>query len=335
LSRALRVVHTLRDSLTEMASMSPVAATKTQPYFSERNILLVIILGVLVPVVLMSASGIVALAIGGGVQNIVFGTLVVSFALASLGAAITILVMVRRRTKLARQQVTFVTNVTHELRTPLASIRLYAQTLQLGRAESEAQRRECADAILRDADRLGLLIERVLQWRKIAERRRMYERRRETLDGALRDALDAFHDVLRAGEATLKVDLQATREVELDRTGIADAVLNLLVNAYKYTGEHKELALRSRDVEGGIELAVQDNGIGIPKAEQARIFEPFHRVDDRLRSQAAGVGLGLAIVQDVVLAHDGRLRVDSEPGKGSTFTVFLPAARTKTEGGKS
>jgi two-component system phosphate regulon sensor histidine kinase PhoR len=151
----------------------------------------------------------------------------------------------------------------------------------------------------------------------------------------LKDALDAFRDVLRAGEANLEVDLRATREVELDRTGIADALLNLLVNAYKYTGEHKELELRSRDVESGVEIAVRDNGIGIPKAEQARIFEPFHRVDDRLRSQSAGVGLGLAIVQDVVLAHDGRLRVDSEPGKGSTFTVFLPAARTKTEGGKS
>ncbi|MBI5487974.1 MAG: sensor histidine kinase [Deltaproteobacteria bacterium] len=309
-----------------------MAKTRAQPFLSERNILLVIILGVLVPVVLMSAAGIVALVIGG-VENIVIGTLVVSFALGSLGAAVTILVMVRRRARLARQQVTFLTNVTHELRTPLAAIRLYAQTLQLDRAASDEERRECAEAILRDTERLGQLVERVLQWRKIAEGRRPYERHRDTVEPALLEALDAFRGLLRSGEATLAVDLRAALPVEIDRAGITEAVLNLLVNAHKYTGERKLITLRSRDVAGGVELEVEDNGIGIPKAHQERIFEPFHRVDDRLRSQAAGVGLGLAIVKDVVSAHDGRLRVRSEPGKGSTFTIFLPVARPASEGG--
>jgi two-component system phosphate regulon sensor histidine kinase PhoR len=315
--------------------MGSTTANSNQAHLSERNILLVVILGVLVPVVLMSAAGIVALAIGRGVENIVFGILVVSFALASTGAAITILVMVHRRTRLARQQVTFVTNVTHELRTPLAAIRLYAQTLQLERAKDEAERRECVEAILRESDRLGMLVERVLEWRKIVERRRLYQRRRDTLDGSIEEAVEAFRGLLRLGEADLQVDLQATRQVELDAAGMADAVLNLLVNAYKYTGERKEIALRTRDADGGVEIAVQDNGIGIPSSEQARIFEPFHRVDRSLRSQATGVGLGLAIVQDVVQAHDGRVHVDSEPGKGSTFTIFLPAARAPATGGEA
>ncbi|MBI5503116.1 MAG: HAMP domain-containing histidine kinase [Deltaproteobacteria bacterium] len=311
-----------------------MATTRSRPFLSERNILLVIILGVLVPVVLMSAAGIVALVIGG-VENIVIGTLVVSFALGSLGAAVTILVMVRRRARLARQQVTFLTNVTHELRTPLAAIRLYAQTLQLDRAATDAERRECAEAILRDTERLGQLVERVLQWRKIAEGRRLYERRPDAVEPALREALDAFRGLLRSGEATLELDLRATRPVDIDRAGITEAVLNLLVNAHKYTGDRKVIALRSRDVEDGVEIEVEDNGIGIPTADQGRIFEPFHRVDDRLRSQAPGVGLGLAIVKDVVSAHDGRLRVRSEPGKGSAFTVFLPAAPPAREGGAS
>ena len=312
-----------------------MARAEDKPYLSERAILLTLILGVLVPVVLMSAAGIVALVIGRGVENIVFGILVVTFALGSLGAAITILIMVHRRTRLARQQVTFLTNVTHELRTPLASIRLYAQTLQLGRAEDEAARRECADAIVREADRLGLLVERVLQWRQITEGRRIYQLRADRVDGALQDALDAFRAMLRSGEVKMETDLRATRELSIDRRALAEAVLNLLVNAHKYSGERKELALRSRDVDGGVEIAVQDNGAGIPKSEHERIFEPFHRTDDRMRSPAAGVGLGLAIVRDVVRAHGGRLRVDSEPGQGSTFTLFLPAPAVQTTGGKT
>ena len=308
-----------------------MAKTRTQPFLSERNILLLIILGVLVPVVLTSAAGIVALAVGG-VENIVIGTLVVSFALGSFGAAITILIMVRRRARLARQQVTFLTNVTHELRTPLAAIRLYAQTLQLDRAANDEERRECAEAILRDTERLGQLVERVLKWRKIAEGLRPYQRRRDTVEPALREALDAFRGLLRAGEATLEVDLRATAPVEIDRAGITEAVLNLLVNAHKYTGDKKVIALRSRDVDGGVEVEVEDNGIGIPQAEQGRIFEPFRRVDERVRSQAAGVGLGLAIVKDVAQAHEGRVRLRSEPGRGSTFTLFLPGAPPAAEG---
>ena len=131
----------------------------------------------------------------------------------------------------------------------------------------------------------------------------------------------------------MEVDLRASRAVNVDRAALAEAVLNLLVNAHKYTGERKEIALSSRDADGGVEVAVRDNGIGIPKADLDRIFEPFRRVDERLRSQASGVGLGLAIVRDVMEGHGGRVRVASEPGKGSTFTLFLPRAAGEAPGG--
>ena len=307
--------------------------TADQKYFSERGILVLLILGVLVPVALVSAAGIVALVVGRGTESIVIGILVITFALGSLGAAIAILVMFRKRTRLARQQMTFVTNVTHELRTPLASIRLFAQTLQMERLQDATQRKECAEAILREADRLTQLVERVLQWRRISDGQRIYERKIETVEPALREALDAFRGTLRSGEATMEVDLRSSRTVNLDRAALAEAVLNLLVNAHKYTGERKEIALSSRDADGGVEVAVRDNGVGIPQAEQERIFEPFRRVDERLRSQASGVGLGLAIVRDVMEAHGGWVRVESEPGKGSTFTLFLPRAASRAPGG--
>lgn len=312
-----------------------MARREELPYLSQSGILLLLILGVLTPVGLMSAAGVVAIVLGGDIGSLVVGILVVSFALATLGAGTALLVMFQRRTRLAREQVTFLTNVTHELRTPLSAIRLYGQTLQLERAGDAETRRQCVEAILRETARLGQLVDRVLEWRRIAEGRRTYQKQRARVEEALDEALTNFQGLLAAGEVELHQDRSSTREVYLDRGALAEAILNLLVNAHKYTGETKRITLRSRDVEGGVEIAVEDNGVGIPRAEQQRIFEPFHRGGDRLDFQAAGVGIGLAIVRDVVRGHHGRIRVDSEPGRGSTFTLFLPAAPPVGSGGKS
>ena len=312
-----------------------MARREELPYLSQSGILLLLILGVLTPVGLMSAAGVVAIVLGGGIGSLVVGILVVSFALATLGASTALLVMFQRRTRLAREQVTFLTNVTHELRTPLSAIRLYAQTLQLERAEDPETRRQCVEAILRETARLGQLVDRVLEWRRIAEGRRTYQKQRAPVEPALDEALANFQGLLAAGEVELRQDRSSTREVYVDRTAIAEAVLNLLVNAHKYTGKTKRITLRSRDVDGGVEIAVEDNGAGIPRSEQQRIFQPFHRGDNGLDSGAAGVGLGLAIVRDVVRGHHGHIRVDSEPGRGSTFTLFLPAAPPVGSGGKS
>ena len=305
------------------------------PYLSQSGILLLLIFGVLTPVGLMSAAGVVAIVVGGGIGSIVVGILVVSFALATLGAGTALLVMFQRRARLAREQVTFLTNVTHELRTPLAAIRLYGQTLQLERAENPEERRACVEAILRETGRLGQLVDRVLEWRRIAEGRRVYHKQRGRIDEAVDEALRNFEGLLATGEVELRQARAAAGEVCVDRAALAEAVLNLLVNAHKYTGETKCITLHTRDVAGGVEIAVEDNGVGIPKAEQARVFEPFRRGDDRLRSQAAGVGIGLSIVRDVARAHGGRVRVDSGTGRGSTFTIFLPAAPPAGTGGKS
>ncbi|MBN1772128.1 MAG: HAMP domain-containing histidine kinase [Deltaproteobacteria bacterium] len=305
------------------------------PYLSQTRILLLLILGVLTPVGLMSAAGVVAIVVGGGIGSIVVGILVVSFALATLGAGTALLVIFQRRTRLAHQQVTFLTNVTHELRTPLAAIRLYGQTLQLERTEDPETRRQCVDAILRETGRLGQLVDRVLEWRRIAEGRRVYQKQRGRIDGAVDEALTNFQGLLAAGEVELRQERSATREAYIDQPALAEAVLNLLVNAHKYTGETKHIALHTRDVDGGVEIAVEDNGVGIPESEQARMFKPFRRGDDRLRSQASGVGIGLSIVRDVTRAHGGKVRVVSEPGRGSTFTIFLPAAPPADTGGKS
>jgi two-component system phosphate regulon sensor histidine kinase PhoR len=116
-----------------------------------------------------------------------------------------------------------------------------------------------------------------------------------------------------------------------DRAALVDAIVNLLSNAYKYTGEEKRISLSAVTDGKHVKIAVKDNGIGIPLAEHRRIFEKFYRVDDSLSRSVEGSGLGLSIVRHVATAHGGRVVVESEPGQGSTFTLVLPHPKEAAE----
>ncbi len=283
--------------------------------------------GVIFPVLLSTSIGIILLVIGESSKETVFGVLVLSFAAAAFGSAIVVTVLLGRRARLARLQADFTANITHELRTPLAAIRMYAQTLSMGRLDGDPQKTaESLETILRETEWLGTMIDRVLAWRTASRDRDALEMRRAPLTEAVRGAVARFERMVAPGEVALAVDLRGETPVDHDANGIASVTLNLLINAYKYTGERKELRVALEDVEGGVELSIADNGIGIPKREVERIFEPFYRVDSRLRGKSSGAGLGLAIVRHQARAHRGEVFVESEEGVGSRFTVRLPAA---------
>lgn len=283
--------------------------------------------GVIIPVISSTSVGIVLLAIGQSSQETVFGVLVLSLAAAAFGSAVVVTVLLGRRARLARLQADFTANITHELRTPLAAIRMYAQTLRLGRLDGDpAKTAESLETILRETEWLGTMIDRVLAWRAAAEDRDALEMRRAPLTGAVEGAIARFERMVPPGEMSLEVDLRSGTPVDHDENGIASVTLNLLINAYKYTGPRKELRVSLRDVDGGVELAVSDNGIGVPKREAGRIFEPFYRVDSGRRGTAPGAGLGLAIVRHQARAHRGDVFLESEEGVGSRFSVRLPAA---------
>jgi two-component system phosphate regulon sensor histidine kinase PhoR len=282
--------------------------------------------GVLLPVLLSTSVGIVTLALAESVEGIAIGVLIVCFAVAAIAGAVSVVVFLGKRARIARQQADLLANVTHDLRTPLAAIRMWTQTMQLGRiAGDEARTSQALETILRETEWLDASIDRLLTWRAAAKDRDELDLRAAPLTPVVEDAVAHFRRMLGPGDAELVVAIDSRNVVEHDFQGIGSIVLNLLINAFKYTGATKRIEITLRDSGPWVELAVHDNGIGIEPREAGRIFDPFYRVDSRLGGQSSGPGLGLAIVRHQALAHRGEVTVESEPGRGSRFLVRLPA----------
>ncbi len=283
--------------------------------------------GVLLPVLLSTSLGIVTLVIGEGSGSILLGVLIISFAAAATGGAAVVTVLLGRRSRIARLEADLLANVTHELRTPLASIRMFSQTLQMGRVSDDPERTaECVATILRETEWLEAMIDRVLTWRGSAKDRNTLNFRRAPVTEAVEEAVGRFTRMTAPKEVDFSVSMKSSILVLHDKQAIAAIVLNLLVNAYKYTRGEKKISVTVEDEKNWVEVAVEDNGIGVPPKEAERIFDPFYRVDSRLRGNASGAGLGLAIVRHGARAHSGEVYVASEEGQGSRFLVRLPAA---------
>jgi two-component system phosphate regulon sensor histidine kinase PhoR len=253
---------------------------------------------------------------------------VIAFTAAAAGCAVLVTVLLGRRAHLARLQSDLLANVTHELRTPLSAIRMYAESLHSGLLKDDpARTEESLHLILQQTEWLDAMIDRVLTWRMAARDRDVLDLRTEPVRAAVEEAVLRFTRMTPPEEVGLTVDIDTALPVRHDKRAVAEMVLNLLVNAYKYTGAEKKIALSVRDEQGRAVIAVRDNGIGIPKAAQKKIFQPFFRVDNGLRGKAPGTGLGLAIVRHMVRLHGGEVFVESKPGRGTLFTVRLPAAK--------
>ena len=232
---------------------------------------------------------------------------------------------VTKTMELAKLKSDIVSNVSHELRTPLALIRLYAETLELGRIPDEERKLEYYRIVRKESERLTALINNILDFSRIEAGRKEYEFRDTDLPSLVRETLDSYHYQIEQNgfryEEHISNDLPSLR---LDREAIARSLLNLVNNALKYSSDDKYLAVSLYRDDGSVKLEVVDHGIGIPRAEQHRIFDKFYRVCDPLCHDNKGSGLGLALVQHIVNAHAGTISVESTPGKGSKFTITLP-----------
>jgi two-component system OmpR family sensor kinase len=219
----------------------------------------------------------------------------------------------------------FLADVSHELRTPLTSIRMFVETLQMKRVSSPAEVDACFDVLNRETARLTRRIERLLDWGRMEAGKRVYQTNfesvREVVDAAMQE-FDANHVGRREAVAVeIATDLPL---IKVDRGALVDALVNLLTNAYKYSPERGNIRLRATADDKHVRIAVIDQGIGIARREHRRIFDKFYRANELLSSDVEGSGLGLAIVRHVVQAHGGRVALESEIGKGSTFTLMLP-----------
>jgi signal transduction histidine kinase len=232
---------------------------------------------------------------------------------------------VRRELKLSRLKSDFVANVSHELKTPLALIRLFAETLELGRVPSEEKQQQYHRIINKESRRLTQLINNILDFSRIEAGRKEYRFVRTDLAAVVRDVVDAYRFPIEQQGFDLRVDVaEDLPELELDPEALSQALINLLNNAIKYSPDEKSIAISARRDGARVLVSVADHGLGIPKAEQKRIFEKFYRVESSVVHTTKGSGLGLALVQHITEAHGGSVEVTSAPGEGSTFTLSLP-----------
>ncbi len=281
---------------------------------------------VAVPAALILTIGIVILVYRRTVFDVTMGLLLVSFCAAiGAGAALT-LAGIRSDRKLAALQVDFVSKVSHELKTPLTSIRMFVETLRLGRVKEPEQVERCLDVIEKETERLSTLIGRLLSWGAMEAGAFRVSPEATTVAALVDRAVSAFAPQNLSGELSLEVTVpEGLPPILADVPALVDALLNLLNNAKKYGGDSNRIELFAEErPEGTVAISVRDFGIGIEAKHHKRIFERFYRADERYSQNASGTGLGLAIARHVVLAHQGQIEVKSKRGEGSTFTIVLP-----------
>ena len=259
--------------------------------------------------------------------------LIISFGILSLLAISTIIIIVisRRAQRLARKQMDFVAGVSHEFRTPLAVIHAVSENLADGLITDQRQIEQCGVVIRNDARRLSGMVEQVLEFAGASRGKSLYQPHPVNLEEVIDQAL--------AENASLEPGLNWSIEKEIephlpavlaDPAALTSAVRNIIDNAVKYGGDAHWIGVRAKvnttNDSPRVEVTVADKGVGIPESDLPHIFEPFYRGREVIAAQVHGNGLGLSLVKNIIDAHGGTIKVSSSPGKGSVFTLSLPAA---------
>jgi signal transduction histidine kinase len=251
-----------------------------------------------------------------------------SFVLALLAATVLVLVASAQRARsLARQQVEFVTSVTHELNTPLAAIRSAGQNLAAGIVKEEAQVRRYGQLIEREGARLGGLVTQVLDFAGIGSGGRSFAREPLSLPDLLDEVVRENRLVLEQAGISLEREIaHDLPQLRGDAPALRRALANLLTNAAKFAAAGRWIGIRANARPDGraVVLRVEDRGPGIPRDERERVFDPFYRGGARERNDTPGSGLGLSIVRHVVRAHGGSVRVEGREGGGAALVIELP-----------
>jgi signal transduction histidine kinase len=220
----------------------------------------------------------------------------------------------------------FIATVTHELKTPLASMRVLVDTLLEGNYRDQQQVTEYLQLVAKENERLSRLIDNFLTFSRMERNKQAFQMRPASPVSIARTAAQAARTKLSQGHCLFETDIpDELPAIHADHDAMVTVLVNLLDNAYKYSGDEKRIKLSVARDAAGISFRVSDNGVGIPRRSLRKIFRRFYQVDRSLSRRAEGCGLGLSIAKFILDAHQGTITVDSKPGQGSTFTVTLPA----------
>jgi len=272
-------------------------------------------------------------------RTLLFGALIVASAVAAAMGLFAAWRSFRRQQELSELKTNFVSSVSHELRAPIASVRLMAENLERGKISEPAKQGEYFRFIVQECCRLSSLIENVLDFSRIEQGRKQYEFEPTNLVALVETTVKLMEPYAAEKgvrlETAFRLPPSAFRlELIVDGRAIQQALVNLIDNAVKHSpkGETVTVEIESRKQKAEsrnsdcevVCVSVADHGPGIPAAEHEKIFERFYRLGSELRRETQGVGIGLSVVKHIIVAHGGRVIVQSEPGKGSRFTIELP-----------
>ncbi|MHB1687028.1 MAG: sensor histidine kinase [Ignavibacteriaceae bacterium] len=230
----------------------------------------------------------------------------------------------RKETELAKQQSDFVSNVSHELRTPLSLINLFSETLILGRVKDREKEKEYFKIINEESNRLSRIVDKILHFYAIDEKKRKYNFMSENLNLIVKNILQTYGYQIENNK--FKVIFEPGNNlpnIQADKEAVVEVVINLLDNAMKYSKDKKEIAIETGAGKDFVYLKIQDYGTGISAVNQKKIFDKFFRVQNGLAHDTKGTGLGLTIVKSIMDAHQGKIKIESSEGKGSCFTLMF------------
>ena len=265
-------------------------------------------------------------------RTLLFGGMILASALSAVIGLFAAQRAFRRQHELNALKSNFVSSVSHELRAPIASVRLLAENLENGKVPEPEKQRTYFHFIVQECRRLSSLIENVLDFSRIEQGRKQYEFESTDLAVLVRQTVALLEPYAAEKGVYLKLEPSAATSLELvaDGRALQQALVNLIDNAVKHSPKGKTVTVGLEATTTLVSLWVADNGTGIPEAEREKIFERFYRLGSELRRETQGVGIGLSIVKHIVEAHGGRVVVQSSLGWGSRFTLALPVRGTTT-----
>jgi len=227
--------------------------------------------------------------------------------------------------ELNRLKTEFVSSVSHELRTPMSSIRGLAEVLQAGKIKDKAKQDELISLVADESGRLSRFLHNILDYGKIEQQTKTYNFQNAEIQSVVRETVKLFLYRLESDGFVLQTNLpENPLFLKIDTDAVKQALTNLIDNANKYSSDKKDIMIQVIEKEKQVEIQVKDKGLGIPSKDREKIFEGFYRHAEAIRHSPKGVGLGLKIVKHIMEAHKGEIKVESQPNRGSTFSLIFP-----------